>query len=60
MLMSAPQALVKTVQLALTKSTLTLAIAWMDIMDKTVKMVKMQHHSIFFIDKTTYDYSNMK
>ena len=58
--MSAPQALVKTVQLALTKSTLTLAIAWMDIMDKTVKMVKMQHHSIFFIDKKTYNYSNMK
>ena len=40
--MNALQAPVKTVQLALTKSTLTLVIALMDTMDPTVKMVKMQ------------------
>ena len=40
--MNAPQVPVKTVQLALTKSTLTLAVVLMDTMDPTVKMVKMQ------------------
>ena len=42
--MNAPQAHVKTVQLAMTKSTLTLALASMDMMGKTVKTVIMLHN----------------
>ena len=43
-MMNAPQAPVKTVQLAMTKSTLTLALASMDMMEKTVKTVIMLHN----------------
>ena len=48
--MNAPQALVKTVEVVLTKSMVTLAVALKDMMEPTVKMVILQYHFKFYIN----------
>ena len=52
--MNVPQALVNTVEVVLIKLTGILAIAQMDIMEPTVKLVIMRHHFKFVIDIQIY------
>ena len=42
--MNAPQDLVKTVEVVLIKSMVTLAVALQDMMEPTVKLVILQYH----------------
>ena len=52
--MNAHQTLVKMVEAALIKLMLILALASMDMMDPTAKMVRIQYHLLFVVDIKKY------